>query len=329
MINILQVGMGPLGIKIAQHIHAKRSMKTIAALDINPELKGQSLSSMVENYDGNAKIYSSIDDLDNVADINVIVLSTSSGLKAIAGQIEQLSALGKPIVSTCEELSYPWDTDNDTSTKIDNMAKEKGIAVVATGVNPGFLMDALPTMLTAVSESVDKVEVNRIQDAVTRRVPFQKKIGAGLTLDEFDEKVAAGTLRHVGLTESMHFIAARMGWKLDHTEDVISPIVTDKTIESPAMTINKGDAMGVRQIGRGLVNGDEKIKLTFEAAVGSGVSYDEVVISGSPSITSRIEGGVHGDIATCSIVLNVIPVLMKTNPGLKTMSDLALVSYVG
>jgi len=73
--------------------------------------------------------------------------------------------------------------------------------------------------------------------------------------------------------------------------------------------------------------GEERIKLIFEAAVGTGVSYDEVKISGTPNIYSKIEGGVHGDIATCSIVLNTIPKILSASPGLKTMADLPIVTY--
>ena len=85
--------------------------------------------------------------------------------------------------------------------------------------------------------------------------------------------------------------------------------------------------MGVRQEGRAFYGGEEKIKLIFEAAVGSGTSFDEIKICGTPDIHSRIEGGVNGDIATCSIVLNAIPNVLAASPGLKTMADLPIVSF--
>ena len=187
-------------------------------------------------------------------------------------------------------------------------------------------MDSLPAFLTAVSRSVDKVEVLRYQDAQHRRIPFQKKIGAGLTLEEFAARKAAGTLRHVGLTESMQFIAAQLGWKLDSTQDVLSPVIASETVSTPGMTIPAGYATGVRQVGSGFINGAEKIRLVFQAAVGEPESYDEVRISGTPDVTSRIQGGVNGDIATCAITLNAIPSVLGAAPGLRTMADVPLVS---
>ena len=248
-------------------------------------------------------------------------------MKRITPQVLEIVSFGIPVVSTCEELSFPWKTAPRLARKIDKAAFANDVAVLGTGVNPGYLMDSLPTFLTAVSQGVEKVTVNRFQNAQFRRIPFQKKIGAGLTLEEFDQKIADGSLRHVGLTESIHMIAHRMGWKLDNTEDIISPVVAKKKITTPAMTIKKGNATGVRQIGNGYVNDEVKIKLVFQATVGEKESYDEVIIEGNPNIHSKIQGGINGDVATCAITLNAIPQVLRSTAGLKTMVDIPPVSF--
>ena len=324
----MQVGLGPLGIKISQYINDKKTIETIAAIDINPALSNKDLGSLADLEESGVQIKKSIKDIQNLTDVDVVVLSTSSNLKEISKQIIPLLDLGLPVVSTCEELTYPWDTDPEIAEKINKQAIDNNVAVVSTGVNPGFLMDTLPAMLTGVCKNVKSIHVNRIQDAESRRLPFQKKIGAGLSIDEFEERKKSGTLRHVGLTESMQFIANAVGWELDQTEDVITPVISEREVFTKDLNIAAGNAIGVRQEGRAYYKGQEKIKLIFEAAVGTGVSYDEVNIIGEPNITSRIEGGVHGDIATCSIVLNAIPNILNTQPGLKTMKDLSIVSII-
>lgn len=327
-IKIMQVGLGPLGLKISQYIDDKKSIETIAAVDIDASLTGKDLGTLSGLAENGVKIKKANGDVENIADVDVVVLTTSSSLKAISKQIAPIIDLGIPVVSTCEELTYPWDTDPEIAQSLHKRAIDNNVAVVSTGVNPGFLMDTLPAMLTGVCKEVTSIHVNRIQDAESRRLPFQKKIGAGLSMEQFDEKKAAGTLRHVGLTESMQFIADAVGWELDNTEDIISPVVTNKQVITKDLKIAAGNAIGVRQEGRAFFKGEEKIKLIFEAAVGTGVSYDEVNILGEPNITSRIEGGVHGDIATCSIVLNAIPNILNAKPGLKTMKDLSIVSII-
>ncbi len=326
-INVLQIGLGPLGVKIGQFIQERAGLNLLAAIDTNPMIAGQNLGKILGGKPNGIRIVDHIDKIKNITNVDIIILSTVSDLERIMAQIDHLLDYSLPIVSSCEELTYPWHQNSPTFINLDEKAKQKGVAVLATGVNPGFLMDTLPTMMTAVCQDVQHIHVNRFQDAQHRRVPFQQKIGAGLSLNQFEERKKTGRLRHVGLTESMQFIAHSLGWEIDRTEDVIMPVIAEENVQTPAMAIKKGEAMGVRQEGRAFWKGKEKIKLIFEAAVGSGQSFDEVKVSGSPDLNVKIENGVNGDIATCAIVLNAIPKVLAAQPGIKTMADISLVSY--
>lgn len=326
MLKILQIGLGPLGLKIASFIAEREGLRTLSAVDKNPDLIGKSLGSLA-GTDSDVKVSASVAEALKNGKPDVAVLTTVSDMVRITPQIEEVLEHGIPVVSTCEELSYPWDTAPGLAKRIDDKAKSAGVAVLGTGVNPGFLMDSLPTFLTAVCQNVTSVKVNRFQNARFRRIPFQKKIGAGLTLEEFEQRKNDGSLRHVGLTESMQMIAHRMGWKLDKTEDIISPVIAKQEIKTEAMTIPAGYATGVRQIGNGYQNGELKIALVFQATVGEPESYDEIIIEGNPGIRSRIEGGVNGDVATCAITLNAIPQVLRSKPGLMTMVDIPPVSF--
>lgn len=188
-------------------------------------------------------------------------------------------------------------------------------------------MDLLPTVLTGLCQDVRKVEVWRVQDASVRRIPFQQKIGAGLTLEEFEVKKKAGTLRHVGLPESVDFIADRLGWKLDRNTESLEPVIAAEQIDTGYKPITKGMARGVHQVGRGFVGDREVITLNFRAAVGEPESYDQVHIDGEPEIQSRISGGVNGDIATCAITLNAVRSILQTSPGLKTMGQIPPIAF--
>ncbi|TAK41470.1 MAG: dihydrodipicolinate reductase [Saprospiraceae bacterium] len=325
--NILQIGLGPLGLKIANFIAERPGLTTSAAVDKNPNLFGKDLGELAGGKPSGVAVASSISAAVVKNKPDVAVLTTVSDMASITPQIEEILAHGIPIVSTCEELSFPWEAASELAMRIDAAAKAAGVAVLGTGINPGFLMDALPTFLTAVCQDVKTVTVKRYQNAQFRRIPFQKKIGAGLALEQFEHKKQDGSLRHVGLTQSMQLIARRMGWKLDKTEDIISPVVAKNEIVTDAMTIPAGYATGVRQIGNGYVNGVVKIKLEFQASIGEPESYDEVIIDGTPRIQSKIAGGVNGDVATCAITLNAIPQVLRSTPGLKTMVDVAPVSF--
>src|SRR5436190_19614053 len=241
-------------------------------------------------------------------------------------QIEMILKAKKPIVSTVEELAYPSYTHIRQARQIHQWAKKARVAVLGTGVNPGFAMDTLPIALTAVCERVDRVSVTRIQDARVRRLPFQQKIGAGLTTEQFQKKVHDGEVRHVGLTESIAMIADALGWRLDRITDDIQPKLAQVTISSEYLAVDPGYVCGIIQDGVGYRNGDPVIRLHMEAYLGAPESYDAVEIDGSPRISQKIVGGIHGDVATASIVVNSIPKVLAASPGLHTMRTLALPS---
>ena len=198
---------------------------------------------------------------------------------------------------------------------VHEMAKKAKVAVLGTGVNPGFVMDALPIMLTGVCERVDAIRVDRIQDARIRRLPFQQKIGAGLTREQFQKKVDDGSVRHVGLAESVSMIADALGWKLDRITDEIQPKMATETVASEFLAVDAGYVCGIVQDGVGYRGEQPVITLHMEAYLGAPESYDSVEIAGSPAITSKVAGGVHGDIATASIVVNSLPKILEVAPG--------------
>ncbi len=327
-IKILQIGLGPLGQKTVQYISERKGMEIVAAVDIDTKKTGKDVGEVCSlGKELGIKVAPGLEMAMQGVKPDVVLLTTVSSLNSLAGQVEEIARYGLNIVSTCEELSHPWGTQKELAEKLDGIAKKNNISILGTGVNPGFLMDFLPIALTGVCQKVDRIKISRIQNASFRRIPFQKKIGAGLSPEEFEVKRQQGTLRHVGLAESIHMIAGRMGWKLDATEDVLTPIIAPEDTPAGETVIKAGMALGVQQIGKGYVKGEEKITLVFRASIGEENPADTVEIKGTPDITSTIPGGVNGDVATCAIAINAIRSITSVPAGLKTMVDVPVVSY--
>jgi len=260
---------------------------------------------------------------------DIVLHATSSSLKVIYPQLEQIIKAGANIVSSAEELSYPYGKQPDLANAIDRLAKDNQVTVLGTGVNPGFLMDTWPLVMTAVCQDVKQIKAVRIQDASPRRIPFQKKIGAGKTIEEFNKLAEAGTLRHVGLIESVAMIAAGLGWELDDITETIEPVVAKTEVRTDFVTVKPGQAAGVKQIGYGWKDGKELITLDFQAYIGARESYDAVYIIGTPDMEVIIKGGTHGDVATAAVVVNSIKRVLEAPPGLLTMKDLPIVCAMG
>ena len=90
------------------------------------------------------KVVANLDELE-LSDENpkVAIHATGSNLEKVWPQIKNLLNHGFSVVSTCEELSYPWYRYAELSKEIDDYAKNKGLFVIGTGVNPGFIMDTM------------------------------------------------------------------------------------------------------------------------------------------------------------------------------------------
>lgn len=327
-IRVLQVGLGPIGVGVLRQIVDRGGFELAGAVDIDPGKIGKDVGEvcglprplgLTVQGDLSAALGS--------GGIDVAVLCTGSSLERVLPQFETVVAAGVPVVSTTEELAFPQFSAPELAARLDAAAKAGGVAVLGTGVNPGFAMDLLPLALTAPCERVDSVTVDRIQDASTRRIPFQVKIGSGMDPDEFRAKVDRGEMGHVGFTESVAMIAAALGWKMDRITDVIEPKVAEAPTPSGLGTIPSGKVIGIVQDAIGYRGDETPIRLHMEAYLGAPESYDEVRIEGSPSLRSRVHGGFPGDIATTSIVVNCLPRILKAPPGLVTMKDLPPASW--
>ena len=329
-IRVVIVGLGPIGAAVARQVVERKGFQLVGAVDIDPQKVGRDVAEVI----GLArplriKVTHEIGKTLRALKPQTAVLCTSSSLKSVATQFEEVIKHRVPIVTTTEEAAYPSRANRRLAARIDAAARKARVAVLGTGVNPGFTMDALPIALTAVCERVNSIEVLRVQDARIRRLPFQQKIGAGLTTEQFARRVESGTVRHVGFTESIQMIADAMGWKLDRVTDEIEPKMADADVASDLLSVSAGQVCGLIQRGTGYVNGEPRIRLRLEAYLGAPQSYESVLIEGSPRIHSRIDGGVHGDIATASMAVNSIPAVIAAAPGFRTMRDMRLPSFHG
>lgn len=328
MLNVIQIGVGSLGLDIAQTILEKKHLNLVGAVDENPDLQGADLGYLATGRENDVKVSASLEKAITSSDVSpkVALISTVSEAKQMAETIKEASWYCVDIVTTCEELSYPWNQHPETSAYIDEVCRSQGITCLPTGVNPGFLMDYLPAVLSSVCQTVSYVEVERVQNAAERRESFQRKIGAGLTHEEFEEARSSGSLRHIGLPESVDMIAAALGITLDKNEEQLDKIVAAEYINSGYKPIEKGMPSGVEQIAIGKINGQTLISLKFRAAMGEEASYDKITINGKPSLENKFYSGVHGDLATAAIATNAINTAYKAESGLKTMLDVPVIS---
>jgi hypothetical protein len=329
-IKVVCFGIGAIGRQMAETLLSKKGIRIVGAIDIDPSKVGHDLGELLGRKklgvvisDDSSKVLSS-------KKPDIVVHTTTSYLRNTHKELEEIITHGVNIVSTCEELSYPYVTkeQRQLAKRLDELAKKKKVTVLGTGINPGFLMDALAITLTGPCIKVNSIKVTRQMNAATRRIPFQKKIGAGLEVEEFKRKISKKEITgHVGLEQSVGMIAGALGWKLDEIKiGPVQPVISGKPVASDAIKVPEGHCAGLMQTAYGMREGRELITLDFRAFIGADEDYDAIAVDGMPPIYEKISPCVHGDYGTIGMTVNMIPKVIHASPGLKTMKDLPLPS---
>jgi 4-hydroxy-tetrahydrodipicolinate reductase len=324
-IRVVCYGIGAVGSRIARFLLEKQGVQIVGAIDVAKDKIGKDLSQVLETGKKlNVIISDDVDAVMKKACADVVIHATSSYLRDVYPQIAHVAKYGVNVISTCEELSYPYVSEPELAKKLEDLGVRYAMSFLGTGINPGFLMDTLVITLTGVCQKIDQIKIERVMNAATRRIPFQKKVGAGLTVAEFKEKMATKQITgHVGLEQSIGMIAAALKWQLDKIQvDQVEPVVAAKEVKSEAIAVKKGQVAGLRQKARGIMKRKDVITLDFQAYIGAPEEYDAITIDGVPPVHEKILPCVHGDLATVAMIVNSIPKIMNAPPGLLTMKDL-------
>ena len=323
-IRVIQYGLGPIGCATARLVTERSKLELVGGVDIDPAKVGRDLGEVI-GLDGalGINVVGAIADIE--CDADVVLHTTNSYFDQFESQVTELLVAGYDIVSTSEELSFPWLDNPGPAAMLDATAKRAGKTVLGTGVNPGFLMDSLPLFLTSIAQRVDHIDVTRVINASKRRGPFQAKIGSGMTVDAFNAKMAEGRMGHVGIPESIAMIFDTLGKELAHFENKVEPVVAETPVKTEFFDVQEGEVRGLHQSASGATSDGEFVSLTFRAALDEEPDGDTITIKGRPDLVITLQG-TNGDLSTAAIAVNAIRNTHRAAPGVVTMRDLPIVT---
>lgn len=320
-LRIVQFGLGPIGQACARLVRDRPDLDLVGALDLDSgrvgrdvgEVLGREITGVTVRDDAAAALAAWAPD--------VVLHTTLSFLDRIEGQLLTCVAAGAHVVSSSEELFWPFEHDPGFCERVDAAARAASVAVVGTGVNPGFVMDLLPVVLSGVCARVDRVDVSRSVDAGRRRGPLQNKVGAGLSVDAFRQREAAGGFGHIGMVESAQALAAGLGWHGAEVAETFGPHLAEADHQTEHATVPTGSVAGIHQMATVRVDGEVRATLTLTMAVGA-PDEDRVQIAGDPPLDVVVQGGTFGDTATVAALVNTATRIGAARPGLRTVLDL-------
>lgn len=321
-VPVIVMGLGFIGQQVARAALRNPELKLVGAVDSSPQLSGKKLADILDVPVGTIRISADLKTALGKHRNVVLLHATGSRLPGVMDQLLEAIRLGVSIVSTCEELAFPYLKYPELADKLDKAAQKASVCVLGTGVNPGFVLDRLVATVGTACSDVRHVLAERVVDARTRRAALQRKVGAGLTEDEFMELVEKDELGHVGLIESAAMAAVGVGLDCDDYEEEILPVIAEEDIEGGAFVVKKGRVAGIHQVATALQDGQEKVRLELTIAMGADNPGDRVVLDADPKVELFVKGGFAGDVATANLVVNAAPRVSSAEAGLLTVLEL-------
>jgi len=324
-LKVAIAGLGPVGQAVARLVLQSPGLKLVSAADPAPRYAGQDLAALLgQSRKVGVKVDGEPERWLRKLRADVAFVCTSSLLKDARPLISALLARRVRVLTSCGELAFPAPGQASAFRELDRLARAKKVAVLASGVNPGFAMDALALTLTGPCARVRRVAVTRVVDA-GGKLALQRRVGAGLNLGQFRRALTEGTIRHVGLPQSALMIGTALGWKLERLDETVEPAIAPRDLDTEYLRIPAGAVAGVKQCLRAFRGSELAVSLDLQVYVGAESPRDHVLVDGDPPVDATITGGLSSDVSTAALLVNSLPRVLAAAPGLLTVRDLPLV----
>ena len=323
-------GFGAMGSGMARMLLKKKGVEIVGVCDLHPQRAGRSIFEVLGVERGDRKeviINPNIDEVLTEKCCDICLCATDSFTKNAFPKLKVVLEKKVNVISTAEEMSYPQAQNPELAAELDRIAKENGVTILGTGINPGLIMDLLVVCLTGCMTDVEHIEAKRVNSLSPFGPAVMEEQGVGITVDEFNKGVETGHLAgHVGFSESVGMIADAIGWSVEKFEQQMAPIVTTVDRKSPYGFAAAGNVAGVNMTGQGYVDGQVKIDMIhpqqIEPEMEGTFTGDYITIKGTPEVNMSIKPEVDGGLGTIAMCVNMIPHVINADPGLKTMIDL-------
>lgn len=326
--RVVQWGLGAMGSGMARLMLEKDGLEVVGAIDMRPDYVGKDLGEVLGA--GRKLGVVVTNDPASVLDkakVDVVVIATTSWTKEQVPDLKKILSAGINCISIAEELAAPEAQSPELAAELDALAKQHGVSILGTGVNPGFVLDLLVVVLSGVCHQVERIEASRVNDLSPYGPTVMKTQGVGTTPEQFAAGVADGSIvGHVGFPESIRMISDALGLGVTRIEQTREPIISKVYRETPHVKVAPGMVAGCAHVAVGYAGEKPVVKLVHPQQIhphleGQGTG-DYINVYGKPEIHMSTGPEIAGGIATMGVAVNMIPHVVAATPGLKSMVDL-------
>ena len=316
MLRVLHFGLGEIGIGIARECAATGRLDSVAAVDLDTSKVGQPLASLWGGS-GGVPICSTLGEaIAEARGIDIAFHCAGSHIDNIEADLVSLMDAGFNVVTTAEEVIWPYGSRDEAADRLDAAAKRAGVTLFAAGVNPGVLFDRLPTYLSSMTLGPTSVHGTRLVDLSKRRNALRRKMGVGQDAAAVRAKTATFSIGHAGFSESVRYLAAALGWAVGDVEQKLEPVVATERVERAGEVVLPGQVLGLAHTARAVAKDGKEISFSLTMRLDCEEPFDEIRIDGRPPVVVRFPIGLQGDLATLASAVNACSFVATAPPGL-------------
>ncbi len=331
-VKVVIWGFGAMGSGMAKMLLDKTGVEIVGVCDRHDTRVGKDMYEVLGIERGDRKeviINPNIEEVLTEKCCDIALCATDSFTEKAFPRLKYALEQKVNVISTAEEMAYPQAQNPELAKQLDDLAKANGVTLLGTGINPGHIMDMLVCVMTGCMTDVEHIEAKRVNSLSPFGPAVMEEQGVGITVDEFNAGVEDGSLAgHVGFEESITMIGDAIGWKVEAIETQMKPIVTTVDRKSPYGFAAAGNVAGVNMTGQGLIGGEVKINMIhpqqIEPEMEGTFTGDYITIKGTPEVNLAVKPEVEGGLGTIAMCVNMIPQVINSRAGLKTMIDLPI-----
>ena len=327
-IRLLLVGTGQMGAGIARLALGKPRLALVGVWARRADRAGHDAGPLLGlGRDIGLPIAGDLAELVRSSRPQVAIQATCSRLVDAFDEIALLLQAGVNVISIAEEMAWPAAASPALAARLDALAVENGASLVGTGVNPGFVLDWLPIVLSGACAEVRAVHAERVNDLSPYGPTVLRGQGVGLTPAQFETGLRDGSVvGHLGFPQSIRMIAAALGWEIERLEEQREPIVSTVPRRTPFVQVETGQVAGCRHTATAWSRGRPVITLVHPQQIHPGLegvrTGDSIRLEGTPVIHLAGSPEIPGGIATQALAVNLVPRILDAAPGLHAVTDL-------
>lgn len=335
--EIVLFGLGALGSLVIRSLTLDYPrIRVVAAIDHATDKVGRSLGELYPDLlDGRevrvaATLQAALQGLARTPDL--LLHMTESKPAAIEAQLTEPLERGLNVISASEALWHPLLRYPEMSARLDTLARAHRVTITGCGINPGFVYDSLPLLLSRTTGAVRSIAITRTIDVTGTGPGDIEHVGYGLTLAEFEAGIAAGRIvGHMGAPESVAMLAERLAIPLDRIEEQWDTEAAVFEVDSgtPLLgMIQPGRVIGITQYCRGFDRDREvistRLQMYYQPERFGLEEADTIVMDGSLPVNVTIRPALASLFGAANVIVSAVSNVVDAPPGLVNVLDLPI-----